>query len=491
MSHVDLSALRLDQAPAAVPRRPFGPRLLVAAAVLLVLGTALTFAWPLLRPARLVPTAAIRAATAPGAAATATVAEAVGWVEADPFPVVVRPLVAGRIESIHVLEGAAVQAGKTVIATLANANLQAAHERAVVIAAERDAEYAIAVEAHGQAQARFAQKAEARRAVAEARMAAALAEEKLAQVRGAHDRAVAEARGATAAVLAQEQLLAAGTSNTVALERARAAVAAADASVTATRTEIVADEAGRAAAAAAVALAEELFANTVELEWAVRTAGAEVEKARAAQAAARAELAIAAREWQWAKEVVAPVDGVVLRLLAMPGATTGPEHEGILAIYDPAHLRARIDVPLGSLDGVVEGQQVELRSEVTGRTIVRGVVQRLQHESDLLKNTLQVKIGLIDPPPLWRPETLCRARFLGTERPGAAAPEAAFLVPKTAVQGEAVFVIDPARRAARAIAVTIVGEQGDDVIVRGELSVTQRVILAAVQDGETVREEIR
>ena len=100
MNNVDLSALRIDDSGAKVPRRPLGPRLLAFAALALVLGVAATFVWPLLRPARAVRMAAVRAAAAT-TEASVPIAEAVGWVEADPFPVIVRPLVAGRIESIE------------------------------------------------------------------------------------------------------------------------------------------------------------------------------------------------------------------------------------------------------------------------------------------------------------------------------------------------------------------------------------------------------
>jgi multidrug efflux pump subunit AcrA (membrane-fusion protein) len=56
------------------------------------------------------------------------------------------------------------------------------------------------------------------------------------------------------------------------------------------------------------------------------------------------------------------------------------------------------------------------------------------------------------------------------------------------VQGGTVFVWDPAREAARGVAVEIVQRDGDDVVVRGELSVAQRVILEPVREGERVRE---
>ncbi len=491
MSHVDLSSLRMGAPAAAMPRRPIGPRVLTGLAGLLVLAIALTFAWPLLQPARLVTTAAVRSAEAAGSTATSTVAEAVGWVEADPFPVLVRPLVAGRIRTIEVLEGAVVKGGETVLATLESATLQAAFERAEVTVTERNVAYEAASTAHGEALARVAQNAEARRALAAAQIAVAEAEMRLAAAEGMRERTIAEERGAVAALAAQEQLQAAGTSNTVALERARAAAAAAAATTTSARNEAEAAAKVRSAALQALAIADELATNRVDLDWAVHKAMREVDRARAAQGTARAELEIARREWLWCKQVIAPCDGVVLRLLASPGSETGPDGEGILSLYNPKLLRARIDVPLGSLQGIIAGQKVDLRSEVTGNLSVQGVVQRIQHESDLLKNTLQVKVELLDPPALWRPETLCRARFLGAENSKQGAPEAAFLVPKEAVREGRVFVIDPRGSLARAIPITVVRDEADGQVVRGELSTTQRVILTAVHDGERVQEQTR
>ena len=116
-----------------------------------------------------------------------------------------------------------------------------------------------------------------------------------------------------------------------------------------------------------------------------------------------------------------------------------------------------------------------------------------QHVTDLLKNTLQVKVRLEAPPAIWRPETLCRARFfrgldLDAAQPAKAAATV-FLVPKSTIRDGRVYVIEPAHGVARAIPVTVVGEDGDLAIVGGELSVTQRVIREAVADGEAVEEK--
>ncbi|MBK8098818.1 MAG: efflux RND transporter periplasmic adaptor subunit [Planctomycetes bacterium] len=486
MTGVDLSALRMEQQPA-MPKRPLGPRLLGGLVLLLAVVVALTFAWPLLRPVRAVPMVPVRTAGTE-AAATMAMAEAAGWVEPDPFPIAVRPLVAGRIESIAVLEGATVRTGETILATLASAELVAAAERAAATLAERERELEAAMAAEAVATAQLEQLAAPRMAVAEARIEVADRQERLAAAQGAERQRRAEAVAAVAARQAQERLATAGGTYALALTRAQAAVAAAEAMAEAAAGEAAALTRELAATEQRLAIAEELLANPVELRGAATTAAAATARARAARDAAATERQITERELGQC-DVKAPIDGVVLRLLAQPGTTVGPDGDGIMTLYRPDRLRARIDVPLGSIGGIHQGQAVELRSEVLGNTIVRGIVQRLQHESDLLKNTLQVKVGITDPPPLLRPETLCRARFLGDDTTAKTTTIVTFLVPTAAVQNDAVFVFDPAHGTARKVPVQLAGQSADGTLVRGELSVAQRVITAPVLDGERVRPE--
>lgn len=490
MSPVDLSALRIDAA-ATKPKRPLGPRLLAAAVIAILATTGLTFLWPLLRPVRAVPTAPIQAMGAANvAAAGVAVAEAVGWVEPDPFPIEIKPLVSGRIASIDVLEGHEIVAGETVIATLESAELQARYERANAAWAAALAARTVADYEAGKAQAHLEQHAAHRLAIADAEVALSGRQTQLAVARGEVRRLEAEARGAAAAQQAQEQLLAAGTAHPVALERARAAADAADAAVATARDEARTLDAEVAAASARLDLARELKAEPVDLEWDVKIATAKAKQADEAVAVAKAEHTIAVREWNQARQVRSPVSGTVLRLAAHPGATTGPSGQGIITIYDPTKLQARIDVPLDSVAPVAKGQRVALTSEITGRTVVEGIVSRVQHETDLLKNTLQVKIALVDPPAIWRPETLCRARFFGDENAApTTATEATFAVPSAAVRDGAVYVYDTAAGRARAVSVTVIGADAGRSIVRGELSITQRVITVEVEDGEAVEEK--
>ena len=94
------------------------------------------------------------------------------------------------------------------------------------------------------------------------------------------------------------------------------------------------------------------------------------------------------------------------------------------------------------------------------------------------------------PPPLLRPETLCRARFLASPSGSdGAGPRriAAFVVPADAIRDGRVFVWDPASGVVRGRAIEVVGEHEGGRIVRGDLSPTQRVVLDSVEEGETVK----
>ena len=490
MSNVDLSALKIDEAQAAVPKRPIGPRLLVIGLCAIALTVAATFLVPIIWPPRAVTTAPVRAADFSGKATAAAVTEAVGWVEADPFPVIVRPLVSGHIETLEVLEGETVRANETVIATLASAELVAACERAEATVAEREAHLKRANANHQLAADRLRQNAEALLRLQAASIQLAAVDTKLTTARTNTQTLAANVASAEAVLAAQQRLQELGQAYPVAIQRAKSDADAAKAKAKANQTTIDGLLREREEQHKNVAICEQLAAEPVNLRGAVAIAKSELDTASAALDKARVDLKIANRELGWAT-LRPPIDGVVLRLEANPGDMVGHGQKGVVALYDPKKLRARIDVPIDSLQGVVAGQEVEITSEAIGNQVVKGVVQRLQHETDMLKNTLQVKIGLIDPPPLLRPETLCRARFLAQDDEDGPEVIAAFRVPSAAVQDGRVYIYDPATDTARAIPVEVIGEDGDDRIIRGNLSPTHRVVTEPVTHGESITEQTR
>jgi len=419
MSQVDLDALRIDRAaPQKTPRKPLGPRLLLAAVVLLVLGVAASFLVPLLRTARVVRTERIRAASVDSGAARVGVAEAAGWIEPEPFPIGVRPLVAGVLTELLVLEGHVVKKGETVIARIESAELLARRDRAQAFVGTRKAELARAETDASVAATLLDQKGAPRIVVTEVKQALVRI---VAEIRGvARDidaaRAVHEARAAD--LEGQIRLMKAGGSYPVALAKARANLREAEARIASLQEDKGRLEGEREEVSARLKIAEELLADPRALQGELDRTRAFVGEKRAQVAAAEVELKIAQRELDWC-EVKAPIDGVVLKLHAAPGDTVGPNGMEIVGLFQPKKLQARIDVPLSSIGSIGVGQAVEIRSEAAPGASTKGVVLRVQRESDLLKNTTQVKVRLIDPDPLLVPETLCRARFLAQNRPTA------------------------------------------------------------------------
>lgn len=489
MSEVDLSALRMEGGePPRTPRRPMRLGLLLLA--LVAIGVAATFLYPLLRTRRTVATAPVRIA-GEAAVSRSHVAEAAGWIEPDPFPILVRPITDGVVERLLVLEGAELKADESVVATLRSAPHLAAIDRARAGVARAEAEEALAAAELETARALLEQRADLRAEEARARGERDVhrAQRDAAEAALAAAEAALEARAAERE--AQRRLRESGGGSEVALARAEAAHREATATLEqrkrereAARSEFEKDEIVLAIVAGALA-------DPRALAGAVRRAEADAKKAASEAELARTELSIAERELSWC-EVRAPADGVVMKLLAAPGTAVGPDGEAVLAMYDPKRVQARIDVPFASVGAVNPGQEVEIRSDVAPGRVFRGSVIRVQREADILKNTIQVKVRIEEPDAILRPETLCRARFLGIApaggEAGAPRPAALFRIPRSAVRDGAVFVIDPTGGGrARRVAVEKAGEEGDDWLVKGDLSVTQRVILETVGEGEAVR----
>lgn len=499
---VDLDALR---PPAAPPPARRGAGLFVGA--VLALG-ALAWGGLLLKdtllPAREVRTAPVTVLE--GAAAAATSFDATGWVEPDPFPVHVRPLVDGIVERFEVVEGDVVKAGVTVLARLRNAAVEDEVERMAAALAHTKAHLPEVAADVTEATRALELKLELRAAVARADGAArtAVAERAAAQA----EVAVAERElgVARAELEAQAALERGGGGVPVARAKAEAAVAAAEAAVTARRAAVARAEAAAAAAEAEAVVAREALAHPVALEAALARSQAHAAAAAVEVAEYETDLAIARRNRD-RLTVLAPVDGVVLLRKAAPGSAVGPGFsmrrggggeamggergaEGdLLDLYDPARLQVRVNVPLAHVGAVGRGQAVELRADPLPGRVVRGEVVRLTALADRANNTLEAKVRVVGPEPLLKPEMVVRARFVTPAAPGAAADAVRLAVPRAALRGDAVFVLDPRRggRARRVPVTTVEGAgTGDLVEVRGELSRSQRVVLDAVGDGDRV-----
>jgi multidrug efflux pump subunit AcrA (membrane-fusion protein) len=204
----------------------------------------------------------------------------------------------------------------------------------------------------------------------------------------------------------------------------------------------------------------------------------------------------------------APISGFVQRRLKVPGdkimlAMDDPYSAHLAHLYDPQRLQVRVDVPLADAAGIFVGQSCEVVVEILPHVTFTGEVTRITHEADLQKNTLQVKVRVIDPSPLLKPEMLTRVKFLprgGGSRAGADVPTAgpAFLVAtecltrEAGTSGATVWAIRDRRgRRGTCVLIDVVVEAEADgwATIRGELAPGDLVAVAgvALRPGQPVR----
>jgi multidrug efflux pump subunit AcrA (membrane-fusion protein) len=143
---------------------------------------------------------------------------------------------------------------------------------------------------------------------------------------------------------------------------------------------------------------------------------------KAAEARERqARLAVEAAQLRLDRMIVkSPMAGRVLSLIARPGSRLmGLEQNAstIVSLYDPQMLQVRADVRLEDVPLVQPGQPVQIETASTKEPI-QGQVLYATSQANIQKNTLEVKVAIIAPPPPIRPEMLVTTTFLSPEQPG-------------------------------------------------------------------------
>ncbi len=515
-SHVDLGALQRSASTPPAKRRRGMSGLMVWLLVLGLLGAAYVVLRPLLFPPKDV--RVTRAERLDGNEASqvsrATYVDAPGWMEADPYPVSVRPFVSGVVETLHVLEGTAVEVGNTVLATLRNPDIENAVDTAkarVATARERVQSAAVDLKV---ATSILEQRLPLRERLAslEGDLKAAEAELEAAKAKQREkERAIETAK---VDVRAQRTLTARGKGAPVALARAEAALREVEEHALEMEHQTERAQAAAHRIRDLMKLAQEGINDPRALQGEVNSRRAVLGLRRAELHQAEVDLSVAQKNASYLS-VKAPMTGVVLRLECAPGATVGPMGEfkgeaeagssgglnrmtgSICSVYDANSMQARVDVPLAEVGAIDVGTKAKITVRaVAGRTF-DGIVTRRVHEADINKNTLQVKVRVEKPDGLLRPEMLCSARFLippsarkGTTKPTkhVTTDGAVFRIPKEAVRDGAVYVYDPRHGGrARKVGIELVHEHDGMAHVRGALTRSSQIILDAVADGDAVR----
>jgi HlyD family secretion protein len=102
--------------------------------------------------------------------------------------------------------------------------------------------------------------------------------------------------------------------------------------------------------------------------------------------------------------VRAPASGVVMQVNTVPGRMVGVRSlnagamDSLITLYDPNSLQVRVEVPIDKFHLVRPGQPAAVEVDVIAGERLLGTVLYDTHETDINRNTVRVKVGLIHPP---------------------------------------------------------------------------------------------
>ncbi len=375
--------------------------------------------------------------------------QASGWIEPDPLPIRATALIDGVIDEVHALEGQLVKKGET-LATLvdddARLALAAAAENHRMLIAARDSQIASITSAR----------------------------KKLESMKAVHQAALTLQEDAAD----QHQRLSNLPKGTVA-----------EADVVSARLR---HDRERLQTLAADALSGEAEAEIARLELETKVREAEI-----AAAAVRMDQAKLAFE---RTRIIAPIDGRVLRLTAMPGqkkmlAMDDPESSTVAILYQPDKLQVRVDVPLADAAGLSVGQPAKIRCSLLPDRVFNGEVTRITGEADVQRNTLQAKVRIIDPNDSLRPEMLCRVEFFGNSSAGeTVSGSLAVWVPENALTDGAAWVFDPeSQRVAKREVQTATETRDGYIRITSGLRPGEQVVLSpqGLRDGQRVNPKLK
>ena len=425
--------------------------------------------------------------------------QAPGWLEADPYTVAATALTDGVVAEVLVLEGDRVEQGQPVAELVrADAELALAAAEAELRAMQAAVESATATLAA--AETEWNEPVERVRAVAAARAALDRSDAQIAQLPSliAAERASSEQLGEELerVVLARQSGAANEIEEVVARKKLEAALASLEAleqrgPILRAERDLAAAELVAAERAAALRTAERLSLDSARAELGRAMALRERAEVARDEAALRLERTV----------IMAPISGLVQTRLKYPGSkvmlsSDDPHSTHIVHLYDPERLQVRVDVPLADAAEITIGQACEVVVEILPDQVFRGEVIRITNQADLQKNTLQIKVRLIDPAPILKPEMLARVRILGgSSSSGAhAAVRPAVLVPESTIRdsdGNASVLTVRNRHAGTGVLVRVpvivLGRDGGWARVEGELRPGDLIAVDPPRERGTVR----
>ena len=441
------------------------------------------------KPVQVVPVMSVQAEIAQSAA---PLFQSAGWVEPRPTPVLVTALAEGVVEQLLVIEGQDLKAGNEV-AKLIDADARLRLRQAEAELRSRQAELASSKATLAAAETRLREPLELQTKLAEAE--AMLARISTERARLPSQIAAAQSKLALAAHELKSRNEAKEVVGQLTLARSEHEHAAAGAAL-------------RELLAAQATLEQEQAANQRRVKALERQLELKTEEQRqrdeaaAAVELAEAQVAHATVLLDGAKlnlsrmTIRAPSAGKVQALVARPGskvmgqtASGAAEASTIITMYDPAQLQVRADVRLEEVPRIFVGQQARLETPAVSGAL-QGIVIAATSITDIQKNTLQVKVAVVDPPAVLKPDMLVQVTFLSPEskepKSETAKTSLTLVIPPDLVQhngNEAhVWVANQERKVAERRPITLGGLTMDGLReVRQGLAVGDRLI---VEGGE-------
>lgn len=502
---VDLSQLAIDRG--GPPKKSLRPRRHVLTRYVLPAGLLLGFlslvawaSWDLVFPPRPVTVVPVFSTTAEVRQGGTPLFQAAGWIEPRPTPVRAAALAPGVVEELLVVEDQPVTRGEA-IAELIKDDARLILERAEADLELRQAELDEADAALKAADTRLEQPVHLEASLGEAEAALAKLKTQLKNLPFELRRAEAdhEALQKSAESKQAAKGVVAGIAIDIAVSEADAARALVEElkhRAESLETELAALTARRDALKTQLKLLADEQKAKGEAEARVKAAQARVAQGKVALAEAKLQLE--------RMTIVSPIDGRVYRLIAHPGTRVGSGvtqmqgHDGstVVTLYRPDSLQVRVDVRFEDIPQVSLNQPVEIDNPSLPEPVM-GHVLFVSSEADIQKNTLEVKVALTDPPPVFKPEMLVDATFLAPEqhdRSTERSQEVRLFVLQQLIQrdeGDAyVWVADQSTGTARktSIQTGAVGSNGLQEVTAG-LTAASRIISSGsdgLQDGDRI-----
>lgn len=412
--------------------------------------------------------------------------QAPGWVEPRPSAIKVTSLTSGILEELSVVAGQTVKQGE-VIGRLNEADLllQVEHHRNLIKV--READVARAQAERDAAIARWERPLHLEAALADAESQLAKSNTQLSQLPFLVETAEAKLKFAKQNWESKQQAQGSIPQRTIDLAHQDFLT------TTAELKELQNRQTGLQSEIQSLQNKQQILKQQLELrideQQQMKEAAARLQSAQALLEEARIQLKQAELKLSRTK-IVAPLSGKVLAILALPGAGLGDSdihgNSTVLEMYDPNRLQVRADVRLEDVPRLVMGQPVEVKTASASGPI-RGRLLQPTSQANVQRNTLEVKVELIDPPETVRPEMLVTATFLAPEIKSDSAkteePQTAvLLIPADLILTESdsrfVWIVDSQQLAQKQI--IEVGPAADSglVEVKSGLQITDKVIVS-------------